>query len=181
MPLLIVDSPIDLVLRPVTAADDEFLLRVYADTRVDELALTAWDQPRREAFVRMQYQAQAAHYRAHWPAAEYSVIEAHDDKTHHDVGRLWLHHRPDAIHVLDIAMLADWRGRGIGTRCLQRLMNEADVTGRAVTIHVESGNQARHLYARLGFQPVGEPDGLHQRMAWRRVPTKTMEVCDEQA
>ena len=175
------DSTIALALRPVTAADDAFLLRVYADTRADELALTTWDQPSREAFVQMQYRAQAIHYAAHWPDADHSVIQAHVDGVFHDVGRLWLHRRAEAIHILEIAMLADWRGRGIGTRCLQRLMNEADVTGRAVTIHVESGNQARHLYARLGFQPVGEPDGLHQRMAWRRVPTKTMEVCDEQA
>ena len=175
------DSTIALALRPVTAADDTFLLCVYADTRADELALTTWDQPSREAFVQMQYRAQATHYAAYWPDADHSVIQANVDDVLHDVGRLWLHRRADAIHILDIAMLAQWRGRGIGKCCLQGLMTEADATGRGVTIHVESGNRARHLYDRLGFLPVGEPDGLHQRMAWRRVPTRTMEVCDEQA
>ena len=175
------NAPIMWTLRPVTAADDAFLLRVYADTRADELALTTWDDAQRESFLRMQHQAQAAHYRAHWHNAEHAVIEATIDSRRHDVGRLWLHQRPGAIHILDIAVLGEWRGRGIGTLCLRRLMDQAEASAREVTIYVEAGNPARLFYDRLGFLPVGEPDGVHQRMAWRRVPTKTMEVCDEQA
>lgn len=168
-------------LRPTTAADDAFLLRVYASTRADELALTPWDAPERQAFVVQQHRAQTAHYRTQWPDAEQSVIVVRTDDAAQDVGRLWLHRRADTVHVLDIALLAEWRGRGIGRACLQSLMREAQASGRAVTIYVEAGNPARRLYDRLGFVPTGEPQGVHQHMAWRQVTTASMETCDEQA
>ena len=61
----------------------------------------------------------------------------------HDVGRLWLHLRPDAIHVLDIALLADYRNLGIGSACLLSLMAKAGASDRAVTVSVETANPAR--------------------------------------
>ena len=171
----------DWALRPATAADDDFLQRVYAGTRADELALTRWDATQRKAFVAMQYRAQAAHYQGHWPDAVQSVIVVRQGSAAQDAGRLWLDLRADAIHVLDIALLAAFRCQGIGTRCLQTLMQQADTGGRALTIYVEAGNPARRLYDRLGFVPVGQPQGVHQQMAWRRVVMQSMETCDEQA
>ena len=168
-------------LRPATAADDDFLQRVYAGTRADELALTGWDARQREDFVSSQYRAQAAHYQGHWPEAQRSVIVVRQGGVAHDAGRLWLHQRADAIHLLDFALLAAFRGQGIGTRCLQSLMQQAGASGHALTIYVEAGNPARRLYDRLGFVPVGQLQGVHQHMAWRRVVTPSMETCDEQA
>ena len=185
-------------LRPATAADSGFLQRVYASTRADELACTGWDAAQCDAFVAQQYRAQAAHYRAHWPDAVLSVIVAGfgaatatgaAGDSPQDVGRLWLHQRREAIHVLDIALLAGCCGQGIGTLCLQALQRQAQPSGRALTICVEAGNRARQLYDRLGFLPVGEPEGVHQRMAWRPaaapsthpVLAPSMETCDEQA
>ena len=171
----------DWALRPVAPADADFLLRVYAGTRAEELALTAWDEPTRQHFVRLQCQAQARHYQQHWPAAEHSVILAAQSGQWHDVGRLWLDRRIGAVHVLDIALLPAWRGQGIGRCCLRQLQAQARAAACDVTIYVESGNPARRLYDRLGFVPVGQPDGVHQFMAWRHVKTAIWEHCDEQA
>lgn len=168
-------------LRPVTAADAAFLLQVYAGTRADELALTSWDTVTRDTFVRQQAQAQATHYQAHWPAAEHVVITLQQGGRSHDVGRLWLHRSADAVHVLDVAVLPAWRAQGVGGQVLQQLQHQARAQGQALTIHVESGNPARHLYDRLGFLPVGQPDGLHQFMRWHAAHTATLESCDEQA
>lgn len=172
-------------LRPVTPADQAFLLQVYASTRADELALTGWDTATREAFVRQQAQAQVAHYQGHWPDALHQVISCQDPGPQgndwHDVGRLWLNLHADASHVLDIALLAEWRGRGLGQMVLRRVMREAAACGRDVTIYVEAGNPARRLYDRLGFLPIGQPDGLHQLMRWSHVTITPMETCHEQA
>jgi ribosomal protein S18 acetylase RimI-like enzyme len=170
----------DWALRATTAADDDFLRRVYAGTRADELALTDWSAAQREDFVAMQHRAQTAHYRARWPDARQSVIVVRQGGLAQDAGRLWLHQRADAIHVLDIALLPACRGWGLGTQCLQDLMQQAAASGRAVTIYVEAGNPARRLYNRLGFVPVGPPQGVHQHMAWRPMMTQLKETCDEQ-
>lgn len=171
----------DWTLRAAGPTDADFLLRVFAGTRADELALTGWNPQQCEVFIRQQALAQATHYQAHWPDAEHAVIECPLDGRRQDIGRLWLHRRADAVHVLDIALLPSWRGRGLGTQVLRRVAAEAAAVGRALTIYVEAGNPARRLYDRLGFEPVGEADGVHQFMRWRCVRTTSLEICDEQA
>jgi predicted GNAT family acetyltransferase len=39
---------------------------------------------------------------------------------------------------------------------IRRLFDEADASGRKVSIHVELFNLARRLYERLGFVPAAE-------------------------
>ena len=52
---------------------------------------------------------------------------------------------------MDIAVLTERRGAGIGTRLMRALCDEADAIGTPVGIHVEKQNRARQLYQRLGF------------------------------
>lgn len=177
-------TPVTVALRPVAEADEGLLLRVYASTRAAELALTDWDETSRDSFVRMQFDAQTTHYWQHWPTSEHSVIEAASKGQTCAVGRLWVDRRVEEIHVLDIAVLPEWCNRGIGGICLARLMNEASQANKTLTIHVEQGNQARRLYDRLGFQPVGPQQGLHQHMVWRKTAgalSPTKENCYEKA
>lgn len=177
-------SQLAVTLRPTSVADEDFLLRVYASTRATELALTGWGESACDVFIRMQFNAQATHYRQQWPASEHSVIEVRSQGGMHPVGRLWVDRRADAVHVLDIALLPDWRNRGIGATCLGRLMREGSQHDQALTIQVEQGNPARRLYDRLGFQPVGPQRGLHQLMAWRPCASTKLpreEVCYGQA
>ena len=66
---------------------------------------------------------------------------------------------------MDIALIADARGRGIGTGLMTGLLDEGADTDRPVTIHVEAHNPARAWYERLGFQAI-EARGLYLFMAW---------------
>ncbi len=42
-------------LRPITAEDVDFLYRVYASTRADEMKLVDWDDAQKRAFLEMQF------------------------------------------------------------------------------------------------------------------------------
>lgn len=138
-------------LRPVTAADRGFLRAVYASTRAEELAPVPWPQEAKDAFLDQQFDAQSAHYRARFPDAAHDVI-ADDGR---DVGRLYVDRREREIRIVDIALLPEGRGRGIGTHLLGRLAEEADAAGKTLVIHVERGNPARRLYERMGFAETG--------------------------
>ena len=156
-------------LRPVTEADREFLLRLYASTRADELAQVAWAEGALEAFLEQQFSAQDAHYRANYPGATLDVIEVDREAA----GRLYVHRGEDDIRIMDIALAPRFRGRGIGTALLRELMAEAGSSGRSLSIHVEMQNPARSLYDRLGFVPAGE-HGVYVLMKWlsRRRPRR---------
>jgi ribosomal protein S18 acetylase RimI-like enzyme len=139
-------------LRPVGRGDTEFLYRVYAGTRAEELAVVPWDEAQKDAFLRAQFAAQDAHYRQHYPGATLDVIEVGGEP----VGRLYVHRGPSDIRIMDIALAPPFRARGIGTGLLHRLMAEADESARKLSIHVEMNNPARTLYERLGFAVAGE-------------------------
>ena len=150
-----------IALRPVTEADRAFLLRVYASTRDEELRAVPWAPEAKEAFVAQQFLAQHEHYRATYPGASWDVIEVEG----RPAGRLYVARWPGEIRVIDIALLPEARGRGVGTALLGDLLGEAAATGRKVSIHVELGNPARRLYERLGFR-VAAGRGVHELMQW---------------
>lgn len=151
--------PIDL--RPAGPDDAEFLYRVYASTRYEELAPLRWDHNQVEAFLRMQFRAQDTHYRQHYPDAAFDVILVGGVPA----GRLCVDRWPDQIRVVDIALLPEFRGAGVGTLLLSRLQAEAAAAGVRVSIHVEAFNPARRLYQRLGFVKAGGT-GVYDLMEW---------------
>jgi ribosomal protein S18 acetylase RimI-like enzyme len=139
-------------LRPVRSSDREFLLAVYASTREAELGLVDWSDEQKDAFVRHQFEAQTAHYLERYTGASFKVIEVDGEPA----GRLYVARWEDEIRVMDIALLPEHRGTGIGTRLLRDLLDEAEASGKKVTVHVELNNPALSLYQRLGFRPVAE-------------------------
>src|SRR5207237_1281307 len=137
-------------LRPITAEDDSFLAGVYASTRAEELVPTGWSDEEKAIFCRRQFDAQTAHYRENYPGASFQVIERDGEP----VGRLYVARWEKEIRIIDITLLPEFRGTGIGTKLLRDLQEEARVAGKSLTIHVERFNHAMGLYQRLGFEQV---------------------------
>jgi len=156
-------SGAEISLRNATEGDAEFLYRVYASTRAAELAMTDWTDEQKEQFCRMQFQAQTTDYLANYSNAQRSIIE----RDGAPVGRLIVDRVEREICIVDVALLPDARGGGIGTKLLRELMDEAGEAGKPLTIYVEKFNPALRLYLRLGFQPI-EDKGVYLLMAWRR-------------
>jgi ribosomal protein S18 acetylase RimI-like enzyme len=140
----------DVALRPVVPEDQAFLARVYASTRDVELEPMPWTAQEKAAFLAQQFAAQSVHYERHYADASFDVILVEGEPA----GRLIITRSETALHVVDIALLPEHRGRGIGSGLLQAAIAEAGE--RLVSIHVEVTNRARSLYARLGFVSVTE-------------------------
>ena len=148
------DLPSGITLRPVSSSDRDFLLQVYASTREEELAPVPWTDAQKAAFIEQQFDAQDRHYRAHYAGASLDVDVVEWDGA--PAGRLYVARWSDEIRIIDIALLSEFRGRGIGTRLLRGLLDEAARARRRLSIHVEKNNPALRLYTRLGFAPVAD-------------------------
>lgn len=148
-------------LRRVAEADLPMLERIYASTRSEELAQTDWDEKQKADFLRFQFQAQHQHYTAHYADAEFFVIERDGTLA----GRLYLHWRERELRIVDVALLPEHRGAGIGSALLNALLDMAGTHGLGVSIHVEQMNPAMSLYRRLGFRQIGE-HGVYHLMQW---------------
>ena len=149
-------------LRPVTPQDGALLCRIYASTRAEELAPLPWPQAHKDAFLRMQFEAQHAHYQQHYPDAAFLVVMRGEEP----LGRLYLHRREHALRIVDIALLPEHRGTGLGGALLRELLEESAAAGRKVSIHVERNNRALGLYQRLGFRTVQDDGGVYLLLEW---------------
>jgi ribosomal protein S18 acetylase RimI-like enzyme len=81
-------------------------------------------------------------------------------------GRLYVARWPEELRVIDIALLPEYRRRGIGTALLRALLEEAGASGRPVRIHVERFNPALAVYEKLGFRLL-EDRGVYLFLEWR--------------
>ena len=151
----------EVTLRPTTEADRELLLAVYASTRVEELDQVEWAPGQREWFLAMQFDAQDREYRRANPDGRFDVIEV-DGRP---AGRLYVDLRPGDLRIVDIALLPEFRGQGVGAGLVAGLQRAAADEGRIVSIHVEAHNPAARLYGRLGFV-VAADLGVYRRMEW---------------
>ena len=150
-----------LALRPETDGDLPFLMQVFASTRADELALAPWTPDQKRAFLVHQFGAQRLHYRTYYPDASFGVLERHGSA----IGRLYVDERQTRVHILDIALIPEARGGGIGTAILSAIQDHARIQGKGVDIFVERINPAKSLYDRMGFKVVREEE-IYLEMDW---------------
>lgn len=149
--------------RPITDEDLPLLQRIYASTRADEMAVVPWSEEEKADFLGMQFHAQHAHYQEHFADARFELILIDSAP----VGRLYVQRRDDEIRVVDIALLPEHRGGGIGGGIMQELLDEARTVGKPVRIHVEHNNPAMRLYQRLGFKKIDDL-GVYHLMEWKQ-------------
>lgn len=150
-----------MALRPIRPDDYPFLLALYASTREDELSVVDWSAEQKAAFLRMQFDAQHAHYQEHYAGSAFDVVLVGDEPA----GRLYVARWPQEMRIIDIAFAPAFRGRGLGTRLLTDLQRDARERGVPLTIHVERLNPALRLYERLGFT-LAEDKGVYLFLTW---------------
>ncbi|MGW0082269.1 GNAT family N-acetyltransferase [Streptomyces sp. NPDC003393] len=135
-------------LRPATSADSEYCFELHkAAMGAYVKAIWGWDEQIQRDF----------HARVFTPQ-RWQIITADDT----DVGMLHFEHRVTDIYLARIEIHPDHQGRGIGSRLIRGLLQQARRQGRDLTLDVLVVNQrAQALYQRLGLYEVtrhGEDD-----------------------
>lgn len=155
--------------RPAGPGDRDLQFAVYAAGRRDEMALTGWPSGVVQAFLADQFRLQTDHFAAHYRKAARLIVQVDGA----DAGRLILHRTTSEIRVVEIGLLPDYQGRGIGGTILAAVQAHAAATGcGVVSLHADIHGRARRLYARLGFKEI-EERGVRVLMEWSADPVDT--------
>ena len=142
------------------------MFRLYASTRQEEVTAWGWNAAQQIAFLRMQFAAQQRSYTAGYPDADHCLILWLDEP----VGRLIVSRTEQEIRLVDIALLPEYRNRGIGTCLVRELAKESQASRTPLRLQVLKGNKAFRLYSRLGFS-ISSEDELYFQMEWNPVPS----------
>ena len=139
--------------RPMAPDDDSFLLALEADR---------WGADPADPLTALQFRARRQGYRLQFPDGDDSLVLVDGQPA----GRLLVAPRPTAHHLVDIALLRRYRGRGIGTALVGDVQAAAAAAGVAVELTVPAGDvRLAGWYRRLGFLPAASGPA-HTRMSW---------------
>ncbi len=142
-------------LTPADEADAKFLEKVYFSTRIDEFAMLGWGTEQLEAFFKMQLDYQFKAYKMQFPNAEHFVIKLENES----VGQMITCCEEDDYRLVDIAVLPEFRGKGIGSYLINDLIIKAAKENKKVALLVlKTNSKAFKLYESLGFSVNGEDD-----------------------
>lgn len=147
-------------LRPITLEDMDFLRKLYATNRydIDRLQLP---QAQKEQFLSMQFEAQHDHYQRYFTNATFDLIRLGNEP----IGRIYVAVNDDEIRLIDIALLPEYRGQGIGANLIDQLLQKSREISLPIRLRVEPDNPALRLYQRLGFQTIAA-EQTNLQMEW---------------
>jgi ribosomal protein S18 acetylase RimI-like enzyme len=152
-----------ITLRPRRPADESFLRRLFHSVRRDEFEAAGLAPGLIRTLLDDQFRLQTAHFdQAYGAGTRFSMVMCKGSA----IGRLYLHETDAGIHVVDISLLAEWRGRGIGGDLLRGVLEQAAGRGRDVSLNVDKRNRAQALYRRLGFVQADDT-GTDLLLRWR--------------
>ena len=131
----------DIELRPVTPADSEFCFQLHKAAMGDYVtAIWGWDEQRQRGFQDRRFNPD-----------RWQIITADGA----DVGMIDVERRPTEIYLARIEILPGYQGRGIGTRLISALIDEAGQRGQDLVLEVlDVNHRAQALYQRLGMTEV---------------------------
>jgi ribosomal protein S18 acetylase RimI-like enzyme len=147
-------------MRPAQPDDETFLFRLFGETQ-DHLVSIRPNQQLWSMLIDMQYRGRKSSYSQQYPAAEDTIL----CRDNQPVGRLLVNHEQDCLRIIDIAVLAELRGQGLGAWSLRRCQQQAADAGKRVDLSVNPINPARLLYEHLGFRAMND-DLMNLEMTW---------------
>jgi ribosomal protein S18 acetylase RimI-like enzyme len=156
------DERVRYVLRRAETEDEAFLFQLFVSAQ-ETFAPCGWDAEQLHQLLAFQFRARNASYAASHPRAASDLICTPERTA---VGRLLVAPGSEGVHLLDIALLPTYRGRGIGRHVLLDLQRSCMTRGQRITLNVQRESRAHALYRRLGFRTIRE-DSVYAQLEWR--------------
>ena len=141
-----------------------FFILLFAATYSDVFLGANIPDAQVRMLIDLQFRSQCASYAAAYPDGVDHLVVVDGVQA----GRLFTAESQGVIRLVDIALLPEFSGLGIGTSVVQGLIDRARLENQRVALRVIDANPAERLYERLGFVRTGT-HGLHHEMVWRAV------------
>lgn len=149
-------KPVEYKIRPLAKSDQAFLWEMLYQSLYVPTGHTPFERSILE-------QPEIARYVRDWGREDDSGFVALDGQ-HRPVGAIWLRllkgeekgfgYVDDATPELGMAVLHEYRGRGVGTELLARMIEFAKDSYKDISLSVSEENRAKILYERMGFKIV---------------------------
>jgi ribosomal protein S18 acetylase RimI-like enzyme len=152
--------------RPEAASDKDFLFSLFESVKGPDITRMPVNDVMKSHLLHMQYRGMAQSYRARYASEAFSIVIINGKPA----GRLIMDVTDDRIHIVYIALLPQWRGRGIGSAVMRAVLARACVLRLPCEATVAVDNvQSLQLWAALGFIERAR-DATDVILEWRPSP-----------
>jgi len=151
----------NILLKSANDDDDKFLREVFFDSRRVELEFSGLPLEQINSLLSMQYAAQKQSYKASFPNSHQFIVKIDNKKA----GQLLINSEQTAVKIIDIAVLSDFRGKGIGSFLLEKLKSDYEMINLMV---FKMNFGAIRLYEKHGFIVTADT-GSYLEMEWKNV------------
>lgn len=142
----------DLRYRPAIATDGPALFRLFQQVHTSEIATLSVDAATRAALASMQYVEERVRFSAEFPDAVDVAIEYQARLC----GRMLTVMRDGGVQLIQLGVLVEHRGQGIGTLAMRRLAHIAEEHGCPIWLRADSASaDCRGFLERVGFSVTG--------------------------
>ncbi len=148
--------------RPVHSGDEPFIYRLFFSSRSDLAWITGMSEDMKNLFIYQQFHCEREQMLKEYPDGDFNIVLFAGEP----VGRLYVHRGIKVLRIIAMALLPEYRGRGIGGKLLADILEEASRAVKQVRLQVAWYNiAARTLYEKLGFVVVKDA-GVYCEMQW---------------
>src|SRR4029453_19320278 len=114
--------------RPASPGDEPFVRRLIIETLTEQLQAASWPEPMRAHLLEIQYATRRQGVGAGSPAGESRIIVVNGQ----DGGWTLVSNPEHEIRLLEIIVLGEHRGTGIGTAAISGVLEAATRSGKPV-------------------------------------------------
>jgi ribosomal protein S18 acetylase RimI-like enzyme len=158
------------LLRDGSAADTPFLDSLFFALHRDEFLPLGLPEAQLLGLLAMQARAQRLGYTRDFPEAVDRIIFEKEPDGERPLGRLIASATAAELRLVDIALLPEQQGRGLGTALIEDLQRQAASRRVPLRLQVRPGNPAFRLYSRLGFRLQDSVPGASLELSMEWIP-----------
>ena len=136
---------------PVKPCHEDFLFRLFIESRPDLALISGLDEHQKSSIIYQQFIMEEQQLRIIYPEADFNIVMIDSEP----IGRLFVYHGEKTDRIIEIALLENYRGIGIGTKLMSTVIEEAMKYEKSITLQVGWFNEkAYKFYEKLGFKIV---------------------------
>lgn len=138
-------------LHKVELKHNDFLLKVFKESRPELDYIHGLGEEEKSAIVFQQFTIESQQLMQIYPDAELNIVMLNEEP----VGRIYVYHGEKADRIIEIGLLAEYRGKGIGKKLIIEVIKNSKKAGKNVRLQVAWFNEkAYSFYKKVGFHII---------------------------